>query len=127
GVVGAVVAWVCGRVHKTQVTLGDVVPGRAALAQRLGVGFATPADAPRDCDFVFHTSASAAGLATALGLAGDEASVIELSWYGSGDVPVPLGGAFHSPRLRLISHQGGKGAPPPRAEVTHPPRPPPAP
>jgi threonine dehydrogenase-like Zn-dependent dehydrogenase len=119
GVVGALLAWLCGRMPKAQVTLIDVQPGRAALAERLGVGFALPADAPRDCDFVFHTSASAAGLATALGLAGDEASIIELSWYGSGDVPVPLGGAFHSRRLRLISSQVGKVAPSRRAEFTH--------
>jgi hypothetical protein len=59
---------------------------------------------------VFHASASAAGLATALRLAGDEATVVELSWYGSGDVAVPLGQAFHSRRLRLISSQVGKVA-----------------
>jgi hypothetical protein len=119
GVVGALVAWLCGRMAKTQVTLVDLLPSRAALAQRLGVGFALPADAPRDCEFVFHTSASAAGLATALALAGDETSIIELSWYGAGDVPVPLGGAFHSRRLRLISSQVGKVAPSRRAEFTH--------
>ncbi|HML14670.1 MAG TPA: dehydrogenase, partial [Xanthobacteraceae bacterium] len=62
GVVGALVAWLCGRVPKTQVTLVDRLPSRAALAERLGVGFALPADAPGDCAFVFHTSASAAGL-----------------------------------------------------------------
>jgi hypothetical protein len=118
GVVGALVAWLCGRMAKTHVTLVDLLPSRAALAERLGVGFALPADAPRDCDFVFHTSASAAGLAAALALAADEASVIELSWYGAGDVPVPLGGAFHSRRLRLISSQVGKVAPSRRAEFT---------
>jgi NADPH:quinone reductase-like Zn-dependent oxidoreductase len=118
GVVGALVAWLCGRMPQTQVTLVDLLPSRAALAQRLGVGFALPADAPHDCDFVFHTSASAAGLATALDLADDEASVIELSWYGAGDVPVPLGGAFHSRRLRLISSQVGRVAPSRRADFT---------
>jgi NADPH:quinone reductase-like Zn-dependent oxidoreductase len=118
GVVGALVAWLCGRIAKTEVTLVDVLPSRAALAQRLGVGFARPADAPKDCDFVFHTSATAAGLATALALAGDEASIVELSWYGAGDVPVPLGGAFHSRRLRLISSQVGRVAPSRRAEFT---------
>jgi hypothetical protein len=118
GVVGVLVAWLCGRMPKTQVTLVDLLPSRAALAKRLGVNFAPPPEAPRDCDFVFHTSASAAGLATALALAGEEASIIELSWYGAGDVPVPLGGAFHSRRLRLISSQVGKVAPSRRAEFT---------
>jgi threonine dehydrogenase-like Zn-dependent dehydrogenase len=119
GVVGALVAWLCGRLARTQVTLIDVLSSRAALAERLGVGFALPPDAPGNCDFVFHTSASAAGLATALDLADDEATIVEMSWYGAGDVPVPLGGAFHSRRLRLISSQVGKVAPSRRAEFSH--------
>jgi hypothetical protein len=57
---------------------------------------------------VFHTSVSSAGLTTALGCAGLEATVVELSWYGDKDVPTPLGGAFHSQRLRLQSSQVGQ-------------------
>ena len=76
------------------VTVVDVAPGRGDLARAFGAGFATPDDAPENCDVVFHASASAAGLATALHVAGDEATVVELSWYGSGDVAVPLGQAF---------------------------------
>ena len=34
-------------------------------------------------------------------------------------MPVPLGGAFHSRRLRLISSQVGKVAPSHRATVSH--------
>ena len=45
--------------------------------------------------------------------------MLELSWYGAGDVAVPLGGAFHSRRLKLISSQVGKVAPSRRAHVTH--------
>ena len=66
---------------------------------------------PTDCDLVFHASGTAAGLATALRLAGEEASIVELSWYGSGEVAAPLGEAFHSRRLRLVSSQVGKVAP----------------
>ena len=80
---------------------------------------AKPEAAPKDCGFVFHTSASAAGLATALDLAADEATVLELSWYGAGTVPVPLGGASHSRRLKLISSQVGKVAPSRRSSVKH--------
>jgi hypothetical protein len=36
--------------------------------------------------------------------------VLDLSWYGEGEVAVPLGGAFHSRRLRLISSQVGQVA-----------------
>ena len=45
--------------------------------------------------------------------------MVELSWYGAGDVAVPLGGAFHSRRLKLISSQVGKVAPSRRAAFTH--------
>jgi NADPH:quinone reductase-like Zn-dependent oxidoreductase len=110
GVVGLLVARLCARMPGTIVTVVDVVPARAELARALGADFAKPDGAPENCDVVFHASASAAGLATALRIAGDEAGVIELSWYGSGDVAVPLGGAFHSRRLRLIASQVGKVA-----------------
>ena len=58
-------------------------------------------------DIVFHTSASEAGLATAIASAGFEATIVELSWYGDKKVAVPLGGPFHSQRLKLISSQVG--------------------
>ena len=61
GVVGALVAWLCGRLPGAEVTLVDIDPARATLAATLGVGFAAPADAPRDCDVVFHASAQRRG------------------------------------------------------------------
>jgi threonine dehydrogenase-like Zn-dependent dehydrogenase len=119
GVVGSLVAWLCGGVPGARVTLVDIEPSRAELARTLGVGFSAPAEAPENCDLVVHASATAAGLATALRLAGEEATVLELSWYGSDEVSVPLGGAFHSRRLKLVSSQVGKVAPSHRARWTH--------
>ena len=110
GVVGLLVARLCARMPGTNVTVVDVAPGRAALAEAIGANFSTPANAPENCDLVFHASASGAGLATALRIAGEEAAVVELSWYGSGDVAAPLGQAFHSRRLRLLSSQVGNVA-----------------
>jgi threonine dehydrogenase-like Zn-dependent dehydrogenase len=78
-----------------------------------------PEAAAGECDVVFHASATAAGLATALRLAGEEASVVELSWYGDGDVTAPLGEAFHSRRLRLVSSQVGQVAPSHRSRWSH--------
>ncbi len=119
GVVGALVGFLCARIEGAEVTLIDIDPAREALARALNLKFATPDAAPVDCDFVFHASATAAGLATALDIAGDEATIIELSWYGAGTVPVPLGGAFHSRRLKIISSQVGRVAPSHRASFTH--------
>jgi hypothetical protein len=119
GVVGALVGFLCARIEDAEVMLIDVDPAREELARALGLKFATPDTAPADCDFVFHSSATAEGLITALNIAGNEATIVELSWYGAGTVAVPLGGAFHSRRLKLISSQVGQVAPSHRAAFTH--------
>jgi NADPH:quinone reductase-like Zn-dependent oxidoreductase len=119
GVVGALVGFLCARIEDTEVTLIDIDPSREALAAALGIGFATPDVAPAECDYVFHSSATAEGLTTALNIAGDEATIVELSWYGSGIVSVPLGGAFHSRRLKIVASQVGKVAPSHRATFTY--------
>jgi threonine dehydrogenase-like Zn-dependent dehydrogenase len=119
GVVGALCAYLAGRLPGAAVTLVDIAVERAAVAAPLGVGFALPDAAPTECDVVIHASATAAGLATALRLAGEEASVIELSWYGAGAVPVALGEAFHSRRLRLVSSQVGQIPPQRRPRWTY--------
>jgi hypothetical protein len=119
GLLGLLVAYLCARLPAAQVTVIDVAPARAEIAHAIGARFAGPNAAPADCDLVFHASGTAAGLATALRLAGEEASVVELSWYGAGDVGVPLGEAFHSRRLRLVSSQVGKVAPSHRARWSH--------
>jgi threonine dehydrogenase-like Zn-dependent dehydrogenase len=119
GVVGLLVARLCSRMPGAQVTVVDVAPDRAPLALALGARFAMPDDAPADCDLVFHASASAGGLATALRLAGEEGTIVELSWHGTGDVAVPLGRAFHSRRLRLMSSQVGQVAASRRPRWTH--------
>jgi NADPH:quinone reductase-like Zn-dependent oxidoreductase len=111
GVVGSLIAFLCGKLAGAQVVLVDIAGSRAELAKRLGVDFALPDATPGDCDRVFHASGTAAGLATALRIAGEEAAVIELSWYGTGEVSIPLGEAFHSRRLRLVSSQVGRVAP----------------
>ncbi|BDX22096.1 dehydrogenase [Polynucleobacter sp. TUM22923] len=107
GVVGCLVAYLCAHLPGTEVTLVDIKSERAAIAQALGVRFSLPECAPVDCDIVIHCSASASGLATALACAGDEATVLELSWYGATSISAPLGGAFHSRQIRLQSSQVG--------------------
>jgi NADPH:quinone reductase-like Zn-dependent oxidoreductase len=119
GVVGCLCAWLAGQLPGAEVTLVDIDARRAALAASLGTRFALPDAAPEECDLVIHASASPAGLATALRLAGNEATVLELSWFGAGDVAVPLGEAFHSRRLRLISSQVGQVAGSRRPRWTH--------
>ena len=119
GVVGSLVAYLCGRLPGAEVTLVDINSARAELAKTLGVGFARPESAKGDCDLVVHASGNPGGLTTALALAGEEATVLEMSWYGDAPVTTPLGGAFHSRRLRLISSQVGHIAPSHRPRWSH--------
>jgi hypothetical protein len=119
GVVGSLVAYLCGRLPGAEVTLVDINPARAELARALGVGFAGAEAAKGDCDLVVHASGHGSGLGTALALAGEEATVLEMSWYGDAAVTAPLGGAFHSRRLKLVSSQVGRIAPSHRPRWTH--------
>jgi threonine dehydrogenase-like Zn-dependent dehydrogenase len=119
GVVGALVGFLCARVKGAGVTLIDINPKREELARALGLKFATPDDVSPDCALVVHTSGDPRGLATAIDIADDEATVLEMSWYGEGTVPVPLGGAFHSRRLKIVSSQVGRVAPSRRATTSH--------
>jgi threonine dehydrogenase-like Zn-dependent dehydrogenase len=108
GVVGALAGYLAARLPGADVTLVDTNPARAALAEALGCSFAAPSEAPADCDVVLHLSATPAGLETAMACAGTEATVVEGSWYGAGTLPVALGGAFHSRRLRIVASQVGR-------------------
>jgi hypothetical protein len=108
GVIGLLTAYLCARAKGVEVTLIDANPSRRVQAEALGLKFATPLDdLPEKCSIVFHASNTAAGLNLALSLAGFEATVIELSWFGDTPVPVNLGGAFHSQRLTLRASQVG--------------------
>jgi 2-desacetyl-2-hydroxyethyl bacteriochlorophyllide A dehydrogenase len=118
GLVGLLAAALAARLPGAEVTVVDKLATRASLAQRLGAHFATPDAAPREADLVIHASASEAGLALALEIAGDEAMVVEASWHGKNPVRLPLGGAFHSRRLRLVSSQVGAVPPERRARWT---------
>lgn len=105
GLVGGMVAALLRTFPLSRLQLIDTQPEKRALAERLGVEFTDPDNALGDCDIVFHCSASAAGLQRSLQLAGDDAEVIEMSWYADKDVHVPLGEDFHVRRLSLRASQ----------------------
>ena len=119
GTVGCLVAWLAGQIAACDVQLIGVNPQRRAIAATLGVSFASPDQAHGDADAVIHASGSPAGLDVALGLAAFETRIIEMSWYGSHSVALPLGGAFHAKRLSLVSSQVGSVAASQRARWDH--------
>jgi threonine dehydrogenase-like Zn-dependent dehydrogenase len=122
GMVGCCVARLLAGSPGVQVTLVDVDPGRAAVADALGVGFAVPDQAEAASggalDLVVHASATGAGLQLSLDLLAAEATVLDLSWYGDREVTLALGGAFHSRRLGVRASQVGTVSPARRGRRT---------
>jgi len=119
GILGGLVAGICGATPGVETILIDPDDTRRTLADDMNVTFRPPGDAPSGCDVVFHTSSSASGLETAIRCAGFEGTVVEMSWHGAGRTAVPLGGAFHSQRLRIVSSQVGHVSPSRRARWPH--------
>ena len=111
GVVGALVAFIAARIIGTDVVLVDHNPARRQIAEKLDVAFVESGALEGEFDILINASAAAQALVTALDHAAFEARIVEASWYGDSQVTLPLGGAFHSRRLSLISSQ--VGAPPP--------------
>ena len=115
GVLGCLSAWLASRIPGCQVELIDTNPRRAVIAAALGLTFVAPEAATSEADLVIHASGNPAGLVLGLRLAGFEATLVELSWYGTRQVTLPLGESFHQRRLTLISSQVGSVAPTRRA------------
>lgn len=107
GVVGALTARLAASIAGTEVLLIDRDLGRASLAAGLGLDFALADHVEGEFDVVVNASGSGAALSQAIDLAGPEARLVEASWYGARTVSLPLGGAFHSRRLAIVSSQVG--------------------
>ena len=108
GVVGTLTAALCAAIPGTEVELVDINPARRETADRLGIDFAQPDEARTTNDRIIHASASEDGLRLALEVAANEATIIELSWFGDRAINLPLGETFHSRRLTLRSSQVGR-------------------
>ncbi|MGZ6205114.1 MAG: zinc-dependent alcohol dehydrogenase [Candidatus Binataceae bacterium] len=107
GVLGLLIASLVAALPGSIATVVDIDPMRGPAAMSLGARFASVEEPPADQDIVIHTSATEAGLHLALKCAGQEARVIEASWYGDRAVSLPLGEAFHARRLAIVSSQVG--------------------
>lgn len=108
GVVGLLTGFLLARIPALALTIIDRDPARGTVAEALGLAFALPEDAPADRELIVHASGNPAGLAFALDHAAPEARILEASWYGAARCEIPLGGAFHSQRLRIIGTQVGQ-------------------
>ena len=119
GPVGLLTGYLARRLGGGRVDILDTDPTKAAPARALGLGFSTTPMAGRAYPLIFHASGAPDGLCTALEIADFEGRIIELSWYGTRPVSLPLGEDFHDRRLTIQSSQVGSVAPSRRRGWSH--------
>ncbi|MDX1646289.1 MAG: zinc-binding alcohol dehydrogenase [Longimicrobiales bacterium] len=105
GTVGLLIAWLTTKMPGTRVTVVDPHGGRRESAEHLGLDFAVGPDPEWKADLVVHASGNPEGARDALTVAGEEATVLEVSWFGDREVRLPLGEDFHARRLTLRGSQ----------------------
>jgi threonine dehydrogenase-like Zn-dependent dehydrogenase len=105
GAVGALVARLAAMVPGGELWVVDAEPAKVEMARRMGLTACAPQELGGVFDVVFQASGSAAGLELALARSGFEGRVVELSWYGTENVSLPLGREFHERRLQIVSSQ----------------------
>ncbi len=114
GVVGLLAARRCGDETGAPVMVVDPCRAREAAAHALGLRWRPDPPPEASADLVIHASGTAEGLRAALRIAAVDTTIVEASWYGTREVSLPLGEAFHARRLTIRSSQVGH-VPPDRA------------
>ncbi|MBZ5622548.1 MAG: zinc-binding alcohol dehydrogenase [Acidobacteriia bacterium] len=104
GFVGALIAQLL-RAMPVELRIAEVREERRELAREWGYDVESPRDAGADFDLAFHSSGSAAGLQEAIDRVGMEGRVVEVSWYGTAETSLRLGGTFHSQRKTIVASQ----------------------
>ena len=114
GVVGSLVAQLARRMAG-RVIVVDPIAGRREAALKWGADAAVaPDDAPaaiaklsegRGADICIEATGAPSALQAAIKAAGQEGTVVVLSFFGTRKVPLILSPEFHYGRLRLISSQ----------------------
>jgi 2-desacetyl-2-hydroxyethyl bacteriochlorophyllide A dehydrogenase len=116
GVVGLLVTMLLKRAGARPVIAVDLHQRRRDAAIRAGADHAlAPSDelvarvleltGGRGVDVAVEASGSPAALQSCIETAAFGGTVVVASWYGSREVTLALGGAFHRRRLRLVSSQ----------------------
>jgi threonine dehydrogenase-like Zn-dependent dehydrogenase len=115
GVVGLLVAEILVRSGTGKVITVEPYAERRRVSESIGCVALQPGEqlpelvrkesGGRGVDVAINVSASAAGLQLGIDSLVFEGTVVEASWYGTRDVNLNLGSAFHRKRLRMRSSQ----------------------
>jgi riboflavin-specific deaminase-like protein len=115
GMIGLLTAEILRLLRGLRLAALEPASGRAELSSRMGLLCLSPHEEGTPerlreyfgggADKVINLSASGAGLQQGIDLAAFGAVIVEASWYGSREVRLRLGEAFHRRRLTLKSSQ----------------------
>jgi 2-desacetyl-2-hydroxyethyl bacteriochlorophyllide A dehydrogenase len=130
GVVGLLLTQLVRQAGASRVFVVDPVAVRRELAMQVGADRAFTSDADvagsvREltegvgADLVLEASGNGAALSQALDCVAFQGTIVVCSWYGTKEVRLPLGDAFHRRRLRLVSSQVGTIDPSLQPRWTH--------
>jgi len=106
GIIGTLICALVKALPGVELTVVETAPARAQAAQRAGIKVVSDiGELTTPMDTAFHTTATNAGLQSAIDALDVEGTVIELSWDGDRDSTIKLGGSFHYGRKRILSSQ----------------------
>jgi hypothetical protein len=106
GTIGAMLARICQFNYSCNVLILETDESKKNYIQMHGYKHAS--EAVVEYDVAFNCTANENALQYCIDHVGEEAVVIELSWYGNQKVSLQLGDTFHSMRKKIISSQVSK-------------------
>lgn len=119
GVVGLLLARLADHIPGAEAVIVDPDRSKEGIAKSLGLAFASEPPSTQDFDAVIECSGAPAAARQGLSHLGFEGRLVIVSWYGDREVPLPLGEAFHSRRLSIVSSQVGNISAPRRGRWSH--------
>ena len=106
GNIGALLSLTLKTFPGVSVSVLETDPVKQDIADQLGLlCYGSPEEINTRFDMAFNCTSNEQGLQTCIDKTGLEGKIIELSWYGTGQVKIGLGGTFHSERKRIIASQ----------------------
>jgi NADPH:quinone reductase-like Zn-dependent oxidoreductase len=104
GSIGALIAQTLRSMPGVDLWIAELDDTRIRSARELGFRTARPGGNEK-FDLAFHTSGSASGLQASIDCVGPEGRIVDVSWYGSAETSLRLGGTFHSQRKTIVASQ----------------------
>lgn len=108
GNIGVLLAETLRHIPGISIYIHEIDPWRKEQAEKFGFNVLKRISSKSDFDIAFDTTASSNGLQDSIKVVKEEGKVINLSWYGTKQIQLSLGGDFHYGRKQIISSQVSK-------------------